>query len=541
MSGDALWYKDAIFYELHVRAFKDSTNDGKGDIPGLIEKLDYIKELGIDCIWILPTYPSPLVDDGYDISDYYGVHPDFGTLGDFKKLVEQVHEKGMRIITDLVVNHTSDQHPWFQAARKDKQSPYRGYYVWSDTNQAYPEARVIFNDSLDSNWSWDEVAGQYYWHRFYPEQPDLNYDNLDVQDEMIKVMDFWLDIGVDGFRADAVPYLFEREGTNSDNLPETHQYLQRMRSFVDQNYPGKILLLEANQWPEDVRPYFADGNEAHMSFHFPIMPRIYMSLRKADRTDLVEILERTPPIPENCQWATFLRNHDELTLEMVTEEDRQWMWKEFAPEPRMRLNLGIRRRLAPLMDNDHRKIKLLNAMLFSLPGSPTLYYGDEIGMGDNIWLHDRDGLRTPMQWDNTKKAGFSNSDQLYLPLIEEEPFDPSHVNVADQQADPNSLLSFIKGLISIRKNSKPLGRGDFIWAELVKDNKSIAAYWRNYKQSRMLIINNLSRKKQQIEIQLPYGLGIGRDLLSSLEIMPVNSRIKLTIKPYEFSWIMFGN
>lgn len=541
MSVNSLWYKDAIFYELHVRAFKDSNADGKGDIPGLIEKLDYIQDLGVDCIWILPTYPSPLIDGGYDISDFYGVHPDFGTIDDFKRLVNLVHEKGMRIITDLVVNHTSDQHPWFQAARKDKQSPYRGYYVWSDTNQSYPEARVIFNDTLNSNWSWDEVAGQFYWHRFYPEQPDLNYDNPAVQDEMIKVMDYWLEIGVDGFRADAVPYLFEREGTNSDNLPETHQYLQRMRRFIDRNYPGSILLLEANQWPEDVRPYFADGNEAHMTFHFPIMPRIYMSLRKADRTDLVEILARTPPIPDNCQWATFLRNHDELTLEMVTEEDRQWMWKEYAPDPRMRLNLGIRRRLAPLMDNDHRKIKLLNAMLFSLPGAPTLYYGDEIGMGDNIWLHDRDGLRTPMQWDDSKNAGFSTANETYLPLIEKKPYDPTHVNVKNQQSDPESLYSFIKHLISLRKSNQALKRGDFSWVELTRENKSIAGYWRNYDGKHVLVINNLSKRNQRIEIKMLENLGPGRDLLSGSDLKVLDGIAQISLKPYAFAWVQFEN
>ena len=417
MNSDLLWYKDAIFYELYIRAFKDSNNDGIGDIKGAISKLDYLKNLGVDCIWILPTYPSPMVDGGYDISDYCDVHSDFGTLEDMKQFINEIHNRGMRIVTDLVVNHTSEQHPWFQAAHADRNSPYRNYYVWSDTDQAYPEARVIFNDSLDSNWSWDEVAGQYYWHRFFPQQPDLNYDNPAVQEEILKIIDFWLALGIDGFRVDAVPYLFEREGTNCDNLPETHQYLKKMRSYVDQHYPGKVLLLEANQWPEDVRPYFGDGDEAHMSFHFPIMPRLYMALRKSDRTDIVDILKRTPSIPENCQWGTFLRNHDELTLEMVTEEERQWMWLEYAPDPRMRLNLGIRRRLAPLMDNDHRKIKLLYAMSSSMPGSPTFYYGDEIGMGDNIWLNDRDGVRTPMQWDTSKNAGFSDADTLYLPVI----------------------------------------------------------------------------------------------------------------------------
>jgi maltose alpha-D-glucosyltransferase / alpha-amylase len=398
MQNEGLWYKNAVFYEIYVRAFQDSNEDGQGDLPGLTAKLDYLQELGVTCLWLMPVYPSPLLDDGYDIADYYGIHPDYGSLEDFKVFLDAAHSRGMRVITDLVLNHTSDQHPWFQAARTDRNSPYRDYYVWSDTDEKYQDARIIFLDTEKSNWTWDETAGQFFWHRFYSSQPDLNFDNPAVQVEMIDVMKFWLDLGVDGFRADAVPYLYEREGTNCENLPETHQYLKRLRRFMDEHYPGRILLCEANQWPEDVRAYFGDGDEFHMGFHFPLMPRIFMALKKQDKTSIEWILSRTPEIPENCQWCTFLRNHDELTLEMVTEEERQWMWEQYAPLPRMRLNLGIRRRLAPLLDNDRKKIELANSLLFTLTGSPIIYYGDEIGMGDNIWLPDRDGVRTPMQW-----------------------------------------------------------------------------------------------------------------------------------------------
>jgi maltose alpha-D-glucosyltransferase / alpha-amylase len=402
------WYKNAVFYEISVRAFKDSNDDGRGDLRGLTEKLDYLQTLGVDCIWIMPIYPSPLNDDGYDIADYYSVDSAYGSLDDLKVLIEAAHQRDIRLVMDLVLNHTSDAHPWFQAARADKNSPYRDYYVWSDTNEKYKDARIIFVDTETSNWTWDEQAGQYFWHRFYASQPDLNFDNLKVQEEMLNVARFWLDLGIDGFRADAVPYLFEREGTNCENLPETHVYLKKLRKFMDEHYPERILLCEANQWPEDVRPYFGDGDEFHMGFHFPIMPRIYMALKKGRFEDMQQIMQRTPPIPENCQWCTFLRNHDELTLEMVTEEERQWMWKEYAPDPRMKLNLGIRRRLAPLLDNDRRKIELANSLLFTLPGAPIVYYGDEIGMGDNLDLFDRNGVRTPMQWDDSPNAGFTN-------------------------------------------------------------------------------------------------------------------------------------
>jgi len=540
MYTDTYWYKDAVFYELYVRAFFDSNGDGHGDLKGVIEKLAYIKDLGVDCIWLLPTYPSPLKDDGYDISDYYDVHADYGTLDDFKALVDAIHENGMRIIIDLVLNHTSDQHPWFQMARADRNSPFRDFYVWSDTDQKYSQARVIFNDTLDSNWTWDKEAGQFYWHRFYSEQPDLNYDNPAVQAEMFKIVDFWLNLGVDGFRADAVPYLFEREGTNCDNLPETHAYLKVLRSYMDEKYPGKILLLEANQWPEEVREYFADGDEAHMSFHFPVMPRIFMSLKKADRTPLVNILERTPAIPENCQWCTFLRNHDELTLEMVTEEERQWMWDQYAPEQRMRLNLGIRRRLAPLLDNDRQKIELANAILFSLPGAPTLYYGDEIGMGDNIWLNDRDGVRTPMQWNSGANAGFSEarSHQLYAPVIDSDIYGPSRVNVLAQQSDTDSLFHSIRKMVAIRKQHPVFGRGGFSWATSGLEKLNIAGYWRNFQDEEILVLCNLSAQEQKLpmaDLDLQDD-NVFRDLLAFPQ--RVHASDILTLPPYKFLWLM---
>ncbi|MEJ2758849.1 MAG: maltose alpha-D-glucosyltransferase, partial [Anaerolineales bacterium] len=505
MTTSPKWYQNAIFYELYIRAFRDQNNDGNGDILGAIEKLDYLKHLGVDCIWILPTYPSPLADDGYDISDYYGVHTDYGTLEDLQLLIDEIHKRGMYIITDLVLNHTSDQHHWFQEARKDRNSPYYNYYVWSDTNTKYPLARVIFNDSLDSNWTWDDEAQQYYWHRFFPQQPDLNYDNPEVRMEMLKIIDYWLEMGLDGFRADAVPYLFEREGTNCDNLPETHEFLQRVRAHIDIKFPGRILLVEANQWPKDVLPYFGDENrEANMAFHFPIMPRIFMALKKEERTPMVEILDQTPPIPPETQWCTFLRNHDELTLEMVTVENRQWMWEQYAPEPRMRLNLGIRRRLAPLLDNDLHKIKLINSLLFTLPGSPIIYYGDEIGMGDNIWLKDRNGVRTPMQWDESPNAGFSDAppEELYSPVINSLEFNPEKVNVKQQMDDPDSILNFIRKVIRIRKRHPALGTGSLDWAKLTEENHSLAAFWRITDQNHILVVHNLSNKPQKALIQL---------------------------------------
>ena len=532
-AGD--WFKDAIFYEVYIRAYHDSTGDGNGDIKGLISKIDHIRDLGVDCLWILPHYPSPLKDDGYDISDHYGIHPDYGTLEDFKDLVRTVHEKGLKIIVDLVLNHTSDQHEWFRQARKSKDSPYREYYVWSDSQDVYQDARIIFLDTEGSNWTWDEESKQYYWHRFYSSQPDLNYDHPKVQEEMLRVVQFWLNLGVDGFRADAVPYLFEREGTNCENLVETHDFLKTLRKYMDDHFPGRLILSEANQWPEDVRPYFGDGDEVHMNFHFPLMPRIFMALKKGDVTPVKNILARTPNIPENCQWCTFLRNHDELTLEMVTEEERQWMWDVYAPEKRMRLNLGIRRRLAPLLDFDVRKILLANSLLLTLPGSPVIYYGDEIGMGDNIWLKDRDGVRTPMQWNSDSQSGFSTApgEHLYAPLIDHERYGYKLVNVQSQVEDPDSLLSRLKQMLVERKKYPAFGRGAFKWVEGL-DHPSFACYWRETDESKLLVVQNLSDQIQSVDLtgivaadNHPFSILKGERL----------SDLKFKLLPYEFSWL----
>ncbi len=524
-----MWYKDAVFYQISVRAFKDSNGDGHGDLRGVTEKLDYLQNLGVDCIWLMPIYPSPWNDDGYDIADYYNVAEIFGDLDDFIALVDAAHRRGIRVITDLVLNHTSEAHPWFQAARADRNSPYRDYYVWSDSDQAFQGARIIFLDTEPSNWTWDERGGQYYWHRFYASQPDLNFDNPRVQEEMLNVVRFWLELGVDGFRADAVPYLFEREGTNCENLPETHAYLKKLRAFIDKNYPGRILLCEANQWPEDVRAYFGEGDEFHMGFHFPIMPRIYMSIKRGRVEDMREMLERTPAIPENCQWCTFLRNHDELTLEMVTPFERQWMWEKYAPEPRMRLNLGIRRRLAPLLDNDQRKIELADSILFTLPGSPIIYYGDEIGMGDNIWLDDRNGVRTPMQWDATEHAGFS-AVEPFAPLLEDE-YSPQRVNAAAQQADPGSLYRTLERMIALRKKHPAFGRGSFEWIDV--GTSAVAAYCRKHQDDRVLVLNNLSDQPQRVRVQ-PLAEGAARDGFSG-EAVALDG---LVLKPYEYRWLI---
>jgi len=502
MSDESLWYLDAVFYELNVRAFFDSNADGIGDLPGLTQKLEYLKDLGVDAIWLLPIYPSPLKDDGYDIADYYGIHPDYGDLEDFKTFLNKAHQLGMRVITDLVLNHTSDQHPWFQSARKGPGDQYHDYYVWSDDDQKYAQTRIIFLDTEDSNWTWDEHVQQYYWHRFYSHQPDLNFDNPKVREEIIKVANFWLDLGVDGFRADAVPYLYEREGTNCENLPETHAFLQKLRSFIDQHYPGRILLSEANQWPAEVCEYFGDGDEFHMAFHFPLMPRIFMAIRKGDVSPITWVLEKTPPIPDSAQWCTFLRNHDELTLEMVTEEERQWMWEQYAPDPRMRLNLGIRRRLAPLLDNDRRKIELAFSLLFTLPGSPVIYYGDEIGMGDDIWLNDRNGVRTPMQWDSGANAGFSTAptERLYAPIINEGEFSYQKLNVTMQEDDPESFLNWLRRQIGLRKQYTAFGRGYL--QILSTNNKSVLAYLRQYQEQNLLVINNLASEATEIDLDL---------------------------------------
>ncbi|MEV4456653.1 maltose alpha-D-glucosyltransferase [Microbispora sp. NPDC004025] len=503
---DQRWYKRAVFYEVLIRGFADSNGDGTGDIRGLIEKLDYLQWLGIDCLWLLPLYESPLKDGGYDISDYMKILPDFGDLGDFIRLVDEAHKRGIRVIADLVMNHTSDQHPWFQASRHDPDGPYGDFYVWSDTDESYKDARIIFIDTEASNWTFDPVRGQYYWHRFFHHQPDLNFENPAVQDAMMEVIRFWLDLGIDGFRLDAIPYLFEQEDTNCENLPATHAYLKRVRAEVDRIYPDRVLLAEANQWPADVVEYFGDpvtgGDECHMAFHFPLMPRIFMAVRRESRYPISEIMAQTPKIPENCQWGIFLRNHDELTLEMVTDEERDYMYSEYAKDPRMRANVGIRRRLAPLLDNDRNQIELFTALLLSLPGSPVLYYGDEIGMGDNIWLGDRDGVRTPMQWTPDRNAGFSNCDpgRLYLPVIMDPIYGYQAINVEAQQKSASSLLHFTKRMIEIRKRHPVFGLGEF--TELNSSNPSVLAFVRELGDDRVLCVNNLSRFPQPVELDL---------------------------------------
>ncbi|WP_169947424.1 maltose alpha-D-glucosyltransferase [Microbispora sp. H11081] len=503
---DRRWYKRAVFYEVLIRGFADSNGDGTGDIRGLIEKLDYLQWLGIDCLWLLPLYESPLKDGGYDISDYMKILPDFGDLGDFIKLVDEAHKRGIRVIADLVMNHTSDQHPWFQASRHDPEGPYGDFYVWSDTDESYKDARIIFIDTEASNWTYDPVRGQYYWHRFFHHQPDLNFENPAVQDAMMEVIRFWLDLGIDGFRLDAIPYLFEQEDTNCENLPATHAYLKRVRAEVDRIYPDRVLLAEANQWPADVVEYFGDpvtgGDECHMAFHFPLMPRIFMAVRRESRYPISEIMAQTPKIPENCQWGIFLRNHDELTLEMVTDEERDYMYSEYAKDPRMRANVGIRRRLAPLLDNDRNQIELFTALLLSLPGSPVLYYGDEIGMGDNIWLGDRDGVRTPMQWTPDRNAGFSSCDpgRLYLPVIMDPIYGFQAINVEAQQKSASSLLHFTKRMIEIRKRHPVFGLGEF--TELNSSNPSVLAFVRELGDDRVLCVNNLSRFPQPVELDL---------------------------------------
>ncbi|WP_312863400.1 maltose alpha-D-glucosyltransferase [Spinactinospora alkalitolerans] len=503
---DPYWYKHAVFYEVLARGFFDSNGDGTGDLRGLIDKLDYLEWLGIDCIWLLPLYESPLRDGGYDIADYMKILPEFGQIADFVELVEQAHERGIRVIADLVMNHTSDQHPWFRASREDPEGPYGDFYVWSDTTERYSDARIIFVDTEQSNWTYDEVRGQHYWHRFFTHQPDLNFENPAVQEAILEVLRFWLDLGIDGFRLDAVPYLYEREGTNCENLKETHEFLKRVRAEVDRLYPDRVLLSEANQWPSDVVDYFGDfesgGDECHMNFHFPLMPRMFMAVRREQRYPISEILAQTPEIPRNCQWAIFLRNHDELTLEMVTDEERDYMYSEYAKDPRMRANVGIRRRLAPLLDNDQNQIELFTALLLSLPGSPVLYYGDEIGMGDNIWLGDRDAVRTPMQWTSDRNAGFSRCDpaRLYLPLILDPVYGYQALNVEAQRDNPSSLLNWTRKMIQIRKRHPVFGTGAF--TELHASNPSVLAFVREYGDDRMLCVNNLSRFPQPVELDL---------------------------------------
>ncbi len=501
-SVDPHWYKRAVFYEVLVRGFADSNGDGTGDLKGLVSKLDYLQWLGIDCIWLLPIFQSPLRDGGYDISDYFTILPEFGDLGDFVQLVEEAHKRGMRVIADLVMNHTSDQHPWFQASRSDPTGPYGDYYVWSKTDTAYRDARIIFVDTEKSNWTFDPVRGEYYWHRFFGHQPDLNFENPAVRDAMIGTLRFWLELGIDGFRLDAVPYLFEEEGTNCENLPRTHEYLKRIRKEIDADYPDRVLLAEANQWPADVVEYFGSDDECHMAFHFPLMPRIFMSVRREQRYPISEILSQTPPIPDGCQWGIFLRNHDELTLEMVTDEERDYMYSEYAGDPRMKANIGIRRRLAPLLENSRDQMELFTALLLSLPGSPVLYYGDEIGMGDNIWLGDRDGVRTPMQWTPDRNAGFSNCDpgRLYLPVIMDPIYGYQGLNVEAQMRTSTSLLHWTRRMIDTRKRHPTFGTGSF--AELGASNPSILAFVREFGDDRVLCVNNLSRFPQPVELDL---------------------------------------
>jgi len=534
-----LWYKDAIIYQLHVKAYADSDGDGIGDFRGLTEKLDYLKDLGVSSLWLLPFYPSPLKDDGYDISDYTDVHPSYGTLHDFKVFLREAHRRGLQVITELVVNHTSDQHPWFQRSRRAKPGTrWRDFYVWSDNREKFKEARIIFKDFEPSNWAWDPVGGGYYWHRFYSHQPDLNYDNPNVHQAILKALDFWFEMGVDGLRLDAVPYLYEREGTNCENLPETHAFLRKMRAHVDRRYENRMFLGEANQWPEDAAAYFGEGDECHMAFHFPLMPRLFMALHMEDRFPIVDILDQTPAIPDPCQWAIFLRNHDELTLEMVTDEERDYMYRVYAQDPQMRINLGIRRRLAPLLGNHRRRIELMNGLLFSMPGTPVIYYGDEIGMGDNIYMGDRNGVRTPMQWSIDRNAGFSraNPQKLYLPIIIDPEYHYEVINVESQQSNPHSLLWWMRRLIALRKRFKAFGRGSIEF--LRPENHKIIAFLRKYEDERILVVANLSRFVQHVALDLSTYKGcIPVELIGRIEFPPVGETpYFLSFGPHSFYW-----
>jgi maltose alpha-D-glucosyltransferase/alpha-amylase len=537
-SADPLWYKDAVFYQLHVKSFADSNGDGIGDFVGLASKLDHLESLGVDCLWIQPMYPSPFRDDGYDISDYTSIHPSYGALEDFQAFLQQAHARGLRVIIELVLNHTSDQHAWFVEARSSPDNPRRDWYVWSDTDDRYRGVRIIFLDTELSNWAWDPVSKAYYWHRFFSHQPDLNYDNPAVREAMWQVMKFWLDLGVDGFRVDAVPYLIEREGTSCENLPETHAVLKELRAQLDAHFPGKVLLAEANMWPEDVRPYFGAGDEFHMSFHFPIMPRMFMALRLEDRKPLIDIIERTPPIPDSCQWGIFLRNHDELTLEMVTDVERAYMWDEYAQDPRARINLGIRRRLAPLMENDRRRIELMNGLLMSLPGSPIMYYGDEIGMGDNVYLGDRNGVRTPMQWNSGWNAGFSTADpeRLWLPLISNAVNGYQAVNVDSQHRNGTSLLNWMRRLIQVRRSTHVFGRGSI---EFLKPaNHRVLAFTRTLGRERVLAVSNLAGTAQAVELDLSGLEGAIPIEMFGGSIFPRIGRDPyiMMMGPYDFYW-----
>jgi maltose alpha-D-glucosyltransferase / alpha-amylase len=546
---DPLWYKDAVIYQVHLKSFFDANNDGVGDFPGLIAKLDHIAGLGVNAIWLLPFYPSPRRDDGYDISDYRTVHPEYGTMADVRRFIQEAHKRDIRVITELVVNHTSDQHPWFQRARRAKPgSAARDYYVWSDNEQKYSGTRIIFVDTEKSNWAWDEVAGAYYWHRFFSHQPDLNYDNPKVLKEVLNIMRFWLDLGVDGLRLDAVPYLIERDGTNNENLPETHSVLKKIRAALDEYAPGKMLLAEANQWPEDAQQYFGQGDECHMSFHFPLMPRMYMAIAQEDRFPITDIMRQTPEIPANCQWAIFLRNHDELTLEMVTDSERDYLWNTYAADRRARINLGIRRRLSPLMEHDRRRIELMNGLLLSMPGTPVIYYGDEIGMGDNIHLGDRDGVRTPMQWSPDRNGGFSRASpaDLVLPPVMDSVYGYNALNVEAQSSDQHSLLNWTRRMLAVRKRHKAFGRGaqNFLYP----GNRKILAYLRQYQtaegeEENILCVYNLSRTAQAVELELPDFAGrVPVDLLGGSGFPPIGQlTYLLTMPPYGFYWFILAS
>ena len=541
--GSRDWYKDAVIYQLHIKAFQDSNGDGVGDFGGLKDRLDYVESLGVNTIWVLPFYPSPLRDDGYDISDYRTINPSYGDMRDFRRFIRAAHRRGIRVITELVINHTSDQHPWFQRARRAKPgSAARDFYVWSDSDQRYSGTRVIFVDTEKSNWTWDPVAHAFFWHRFYSHQPDLNFDNPKVMEEVLRLMHYWLDMGVDGLRLDAIPYLVEREGTNNENLPETHVVLKRIRAEMEAHYPDRLLLAEANQWPEDTRPYFGEGDECHMAFHFPLMPRMYMAVAQEDRHPINDIIRQTPDIPDACQWAIFLRNHDELTLEMVTAEERDYLWRTYAKDARARINLGIRRRLAPLMDNDRRKIELMNGLLLSMPGTPVLYYGDELGMGDNYYLGDRDGVRTPMQWSADRNGGFSraNPQALYLPPIQDPVYGFQAVNVEAQQNEASSLLNWTRRMIGVRKQHKAFGRGAL--QILYPRNRKILAYVRRTAEENILCVANLSRQAQAVEIDLSEFRGaVPVELMGGATFPPVGDLpYMLTLPAYGFFWFLLA-
>ncbi|MHB1738520.1 MAG: maltose alpha-D-glucosyltransferase [Actinomycetes bacterium] len=541
-SRDRLWYKRAVFYEVIIRSFADSNGDGIGDLRGLTDRLDYLRWLGVDCLWLPPFFASPMRDGGYDVSDSFAVLPEYGTLGDFVQFVEAVHERGLRVIIDFVMNHTSDAHPWFQASRNDPDGDYGDFYVWHDTDRGYPDARIIFVDTESSNWTFDPVRKQYYWHRFFSHQPDLNYENPRVRQAILEALRFWLDLGIDGFRLDAVPYLFEQEGTSCENLPATHAFLQQVRAEVDRLYPDRVLLAEANQWPSDVVAYFGDpdtgGDECHMAFHFPVMPRIFMAVRRESRYPISEILAQTPEIPSGCQWGIFLRNHDELTLEMVSDEERDYMWAEYAKDPRMKANIGIRRRLAPLLENDRDQLELFTALLLSLPGSPVLYYGDEIGMGDNIWLGDRDGVRTPMQWTPDRNAGFSTADpqRLHLPVIMDPVYGYQVTNVEAQMRSGSSLLQWMRRLIEVRKQNPAFGMGSLV--DLGGSNPSVLSYLREFGDDVVLCVNNLSRFAQPATVDLRGWVGARPvELLGGVEFPVITDRsYPLTLAGHGFYW-----